>query len=514
LWDGAKKWKIAQVILIYGQKVYLLILNIVGTHNVTYGNIAASGLSKPPSKAIIDKLSISVGKLVNASVCICLGVKDKPIRLSDGGYVRRLKLLRTQYVVIWDETERRGWLVSGCHALLHLVRESLEVDKKDDEGAGDFLYGLDGADTVLQEGKSPYRILMNEKNRQLRLYLENTEVKKLEASLEDEVGLENGVKISRTYRILEHLVLELMEALEKRYAIEQLLANDPGYKIDPKFGDYLQGCDFRSLARQDRLIFPLQTKVAKLGSKGWVDIIRAIGATVLFGAGFGDILRPVTGVRICHSRKTLPKDENLLAITVADVMTILETFGDSQHDAVKILNQNVVNHSSYKLFESCFCSGHGNSARCDYAQMRNSIVDRDGDSGTFNPLEQYPDGAIVLGHCSFFEYYIGSVGRSKTEKMKQVSRPVEGKGEASAAHNNNAAPNEVDLSALAPTQSQRPRAASDSGVNLSTSSTAAVAQNYPEAHLNSNKVTLRSKLKADMKRIIFGTSKGKQKVPD
>lgn len=35
-----------------------------------------------------------------------------------------------KYVVLWDEADKRGWLVNGASALLHLVLASIERDSQ------------------------------------------------------------------------------------------------------------------------------------------------------------------------------------------------------------------------------------------------------------------------------------------------------------------------------------------------------------------------------------------------
>lgn len=49
-----------------------------------------------------------------------IGFKDTPIHVSRHGDIPRLKWLSTKLVLLWDDRDKRGWLINGTSALLHL----------------------------------------------------------------------------------------------------------------------------------------------------------------------------------------------------------------------------------------------------------------------------------------------------------------------------------------------------------------------------------------------------------
>lgn len=59
-----------------------------------------------------------------------LGTKDTLIHISRHGYVPRLQWLATRLVLLWDERDKRGWLINGTSALLHVLRASLKHDNE------------------------------------------------------------------------------------------------------------------------------------------------------------------------------------------------------------------------------------------------------------------------------------------------------------------------------------------------------------------------------------------------
>lgn len=102
---------------------------------------------------------------------VALGVKDTPIHISRHRYFSKLHWISTKYVVFWDEETKRGWLVNGTTALLHLVRASLEHSKKD-KLSSVFLFKTSQIIEATQSHKpsSAMEVLLNKENLALKLY--------------------------------------------------------------------------------------------------------------------------------------------------------------------------------------------------------------------------------------------------------------------------------------------------------------------------------------------------------
>src|ERR1700712_2570685 len=94
-------------------------------------DVHSSGLPESSPGFVLHGIIISGGKFVTDGVQIAVGIKDKALHVSREGYVPKLKWISTKSVVLWDEEEKRGWLVNGASALLHLTRASLELNKTD-----------------------------------------------------------------------------------------------------------------------------------------------------------------------------------------------------------------------------------------------------------------------------------------------------------------------------------------------------------------------------------------------
>lgn len=302
-------------------------------------------------------------------------------------------------MIFWDESDKRGWLVSGTHALLHLVRESLQIDSID-EFSEHFLYRNGPR---IQEFDSPIDVLMNMDNRKLKLYIEKEDIK------EEIIGPVGGISAqpvitkTTTYIHLERRVEHYMEVLEKLFDYEEDLSKESGLKVNLRTCEVLQGCDFRSLALQNRSIHRLEAKIAA-GGKGWVGFVQNIGATTLFGRGFGEILRPAPGVVSCAHWNTLPKGKYYLAVTVADLRKVVKSHCGDEKAVPMALTQDIIMHTPTKMFGSCSCSGKSTKRPCNYAQVSVS-------RGAWQKISLKPkpkptvlcdEGAVVLGHNRFF----------------------------------------------------------------------------------------------------------------
>ena len=66
---------------------------------------------------VLEKVFISVGKFVTGGSTFGIGIKDTPVYVSRNDYMSKLQWISKKFVVLWDEEEKRGWLVNGTSAL-------------------------------------------------------------------------------------------------------------------------------------------------------------------------------------------------------------------------------------------------------------------------------------------------------------------------------------------------------------------------------------------------------------
>ena len=284
--------------------------------------IERSRLPKPHSGCILEKCSISGGKFVSAGVSFALGTRDKSLLITREGYIRRLEWISKKFVVFWDEGEKRGWLVNGTSALLHLVRASLAHNSQSKFKSA---YSFNPDDLieskVLHAPSSALDVLLNKENRKLSIYEDDEDL-----SGDDLTQKQVKDFKAKKYRF-QNRVEELFEMIEKILHYETSATEESGVKLNLRTRKYLEGWDFKDLATDND---PFTPRVATLDAygKGWVDFTRKISAITLFGQGFGEIIKPTAGNSMCSHWTTLPKTKYYLAASLQDLRDIAEFYGN------------------------------------------------------------------------------------------------------------------------------------------------------------------------------------------
>ncbi|KAL8382179.1 hypothetical protein RB595_006117 [Gaeumannomyces hyphopodioides] len=376
-------------------------------------NVRRSLLPVAHAGCRLERAEISGGQLIHGTVTFALGAREKPIHVSRDGYIPKLKWITGKYVILWDEESRRGWLVNGASALLHLLRASLRQSRKD-KFKGAFLFnessfieakGHNNADSAIE-------VLINERNLRLPLYSERSETVQSETSK----GQLSATRTSKFYCIqdrVEHLYGILEKMIDHQTAVERR----GGVQMPEWPRRQLEGWDFREVfADRD----PLYPRVAALDTtgKGWVDFTRGIHAITLFGRGFGDLMRPggQSAAAACTRWSTLPRGSCYLAATVSDLMEIMRVDGDPDTNPRR-LSERLLWYSKETSFNPCPC-GETTPARKGFGPTSRH---RDPVQALFpsrfwarlkrKAQAELPDrGAVVFGHNWSLHWYYGDSG--------------------------------------------------------------------------------------------------------
>lgn len=162
--------------------------------------------------------------------------------------------------MLWDEEDKRGWLVNGTSVLLHLLRASLKHDSMD-EISTEFLFNPESMQEAPETHKasSAIKVLVTSHNRKLPIYLEKEGYLRLEDRIEElydtlekimdyEVSIATQISVnsSRTRKHLEGwdlmtwlpvatsfiLVLPLLQQSAKDGSISLELSTQLHYLVD------------------------------------------------------------------------------------------------------------------------------------------------------------------------------------------------------------------------------------------------------------------------------------------
>lgn len=305
--------------------------------------------------------------------------------------------MATKFVLLWDESDKRGWLINGTSALLHVVRASLAHDRSGDFSSA-FLF--EGLQESAKPGKvnSAIHVLINRRNLDLKLFPEK-----------------DG------YLLLESRVEYFCNILEKLIDHQAKIAQDLDVKWTAKPRRYLEGWEFEDLARKRD---PLHPRIATLeaGGKAWVDFTRAIQAVTLVGRGFGDIIKPAVA-DFCQHWDKLPKGQYYIASHLSDLNEVIKEHGIRPDGHVR-LGDNLIWHTPTTIFGTCRCGRDTfGPDHCEPVQtfFPSALSGRLGPRRHMYHENGRQDGALIFGHNSHFSWVWGDIGDPQEGDLKEVT---------------------------------------------------------------------------------------------
>lgn len=360
--------------------VYGVLLNKIGGPDACY-DVKGSRLPRPQGTNLLTNVSISMEQLLTGHLPFILGRKDTPIHISRNGYIRKLKWISKKYVLLWDEADKRGWLVNGTSALLHLVCATLKQDKRD---------GFQGVSlfemSKVQWAKQPYQprsaleVLLNQSNLQLRVYPEKDGYTRLQDHIESH--------FDTLEKIIDH-----------QHAIMQEF---PSLEISRAS---LEGWDFNDLISERDPIYP-RVSVMNSHGKSWIDFTRSIHVVTLLGRGFRDIIEPVNA---CPHWATVPKDMSYIAVCQEDLEDVMEAAGDPYSKPVR-LTDKVIWHTPDVTPGTCHCPGADGTTHPELAQVILPSSMCQDLSSQYTQSYKEGEGAFIFGYNSTYRWFWGDTG--------------------------------------------------------------------------------------------------------
>lgn len=333
--------------------------------------------------------------------------------------------------MLWDEEDKRGWLVNGISALLHLLRASLE-HKGTDKFKSAFLYRRGEFQKASEQHRanSAIEALLNSENKSLKIYPEKN----------DYIRFED--QVDHFYDILEKIIDHQVD-----------VAGQNGVKLKFRTRKHLEGWDFKDLVTDQD---PLYSRVATLQAmgKGWVDFTRAINAITLFGRGFGEVIQPADNSDSCPHWAKLPIGKCYLAACVSDLKEIMDVDGDQKANPMK-LSDNMIWYNPDKIFESCQCNEKIQRKHCDRVQvllpsMLRSILPK------VNPVRLEDRGAVVFGQNMSYRWLFPDVGDPKQEELPLLSGVLDAQSSDSIIESSQGTPTTKGSTDLMGTESLEP----------------------------------------------------------
>ena len=270
-------------------------------------------------------MTIGISKIVNLSATFTPGRKDVPVALHDTKPAEmRIVAAGDWTVLFYDISTRQAWLFDGHSALLHICRAWLESDHakklyKHCSGPVDpvSLFQHASADGGSDEALS---LLLNARNREIKLYevgrtSEQSSKQPKTEEKEDPSWQTWGDIVDAQVLDLEYLRDQKIENRSKRTGDVKL----------PLQRQRLEGYDFQDMLKGNRRLQEWEVQF-RSSFGGWLNFIESCNTISVFGAGFGDLLRPaglhLSRHQTCLQKAALPQDNDYLAVSV-EVLNLL-----------------------------------------------------------------------------------------------------------------------------------------------------------------------------------------------
>jgi nucleoside phosphorylase len=289
--------------------------------------------------------------------------------------VDKLEYITGKYVILWDEDDKRGWMMNGATALLHILRASLERNR-----TGKFRSKCSFKPEQMQEAETRYEsdsaleVLLNHENQSLSIF--------------------EGEDFTVKDRIEDFVyILDQMTEYEETRLIKKSRAIGPKNQASER----LEGWDFIDVATRKYPVCPRSGVLQTIG-RSWTELTRSLNAITIFGRGFGDLIQPVDSCNLCSHWDRLPKNRYYLAALIPDVMQI---FKDVQPrlTSPRMLFDDILWHHSDRTVDLCACLKDSSIKHFDIVDILKPHNTGQGSEGMYW-IDSKESGAVLFGNCT------------------------------------------------------------------------------------------------------------------
>ncbi|KAH7160482.1 hypothetical protein B0J13DRAFT_128129 [Dactylonectria estremocensis] len=308
-------------------------------------NIHPSSLPPPPKSMVIDKLYVEGGSNLIGGLSISIGKRDKPVYLQRAkSYSGLIDWISVQPLVFYDVEDQRAWLVDGASALLHLVRASIEQDRSRPAYRSKWRFNgtIEGNQSPIGN-TTAVEVLSNFDNLNLPLYIDDIRPN------------QHGQLVEIPYYFRDR-VQEIMQDVQVLVDYQAQIAAQDGYwfrQSSKMLAKSLVGFDFWDIAKPSG---PIQQRAHYLrtAGHGWIDYVRSVKATTIFGKNFGDLLQVEDPNLLCANWKSVPTGMDYMGASIATLKTI-QTARTGLALSPGHITPDIVWSSRYQLFSQCGC---------------------------------------------------------------------------------------------------------------------------------------------------------------
>ena len=314
----------------------------LGTEDADYKSIDWSKAQEASPSLRLTGMTLGLSKIVSTQMNFVLGGKEGSFHYSqDGPFRKTIDRAENLPVVLYDQKDRRAWLVPALLVILHIIQLQSHLKPFFVGGNRVQIYSVDPS-------------------RQRHAAKEAVAKNKSQTLFDCESNEKNGY-------CFRDAVLDIWSKLDRLMEREATQAT-PGMTVNSTWHKTLHGWEFRAVADEDTLL-KQKRQVLKKTAGRWYDLVKEIDAVVLFASGLGDIIKPRSDLdRLCREWKSLPKDKDYLAVCVPMLEMFYAKAGYRQ-DHQYLTSEKLQWHRGSMLFEQCASGNGSNCHGCDRTQQ-------------------------------------------------------------------------------------------------------------------------------------------------
>jgi hypothetical protein len=376
-----------------------LLTHVTGSPSAHYENIEFSGSKQTnPGLSAEAAFTLTAGKFVGVNAKLQRGIKDKPEWLRTENYVKNVEEAARFKVILSDSDTKQHWLADGCSVILHLTRAWLSGRYTRNAPKG-ITIKTKSAKAAAGPQRS-YETLTSGENRELQLYTAK-HTHKESVSAEGSQSSSEKSTAEHSYFLLEDQAQYYYHWLEQVRDRMVLARRSPEIDLIRQ-GNHVIGFEFIDLLRESS-VEPCTLELGN-GARAWHDYAKDWDAIHIIGAGFGELLRPVseqsTSQDGCGRDLAAPRDRDYLMAPLCVLKEGIDRFRHTR-DCVQ-LSRGLYWSDAERCFGSCACRSSRIRRRCQshINNLQSTFTTR----SQQNPSTRLPDvfrdresGAIIIG---------------------------------------------------------------------------------------------------------------------
>ncbi|KAK0507586.1 hypothetical protein JMJ35_010109 [Cladonia borealis] len=301
-----------------------------------------------------------------------LGAKDGRLLLSQNGPLEKIvDLAEKTPVALYDHHDKRAWLVPALEVILHVIHTRANLN----------LYKLDKSKTQISYSDETAKI-------------SDQAARRAVMASKDQQLYEGTSPGEKAYYVRD-ATLDIWSLLERMMERDAVITSAPGVAVRGTMRDKLYGWEFRALV-EDKNSFRQKEQVLEKSNGGWVDLVDDTDTIVLFGNGFGEVIKPVRdSVNLCSVWKVLPKGRDYLAVGCPMLETLYNEAG-SHKTRSYLTSRHLQWHRGSTLFERC-----EEISGCACHRLQQLVYDSWTTFRRVKPPDELPeDGCVIFGRVN------------------------------------------------------------------------------------------------------------------